>query len=149
MNIKRALTALLVLPFSFHVSADTAIEHHGFECADAIVNVIPMLGRGNNFPEFLINDVETELKRQNKHAEVTSLTCDGKPELKGTTKPVTINGETKSSLSSFTATFPLTVLVKEPKRTVTLKVNHIYFVDGMDSGTPQKVTQTFQVLEQK
>lgn len=150
MKIKFAYIAFATLFCVANQSyADSSSKYSGFECADELTQIIPLLGRGSNFPEFLFDDVNSELKRQNKKARLIKLTCNGEPKLQGKTNKQNVDGSEQTSLSSMTAIFPLTAIVKEPKKTVTLIINHIYKVENMNSPEPKKVTQTFQVIEQK
>jgi hypothetical protein len=129
------------------IHQDKIIEANGFECADSAVDVLDILGRGPNFPNFLINDVETELSRQNKSSQLVSIRCTGEPELKAGSVALE-NDESKTILSKLSVTFPLELEVmhnSNVKNMMHLVVDHNYLVENLDKDNQTKVTQNFIV----
>lgn len=123
------------------------VEASGFECADSALHVMELLGRGPEFPKFLINDVETELNRQNKGSTLVSIACVGEPELKAGS--VALESEpSKTVLSKLSLTIPLEVEVthsSNKKNVMHLKVDQNYHVENLDKDDQAKVTQNFIV----
>lgn len=122
-----------------------SIQTSGFDCAQKFTNIIPMLGRGENFPAFLTRDIETELKRQNKTSKLISITCDGEPELKVSHINVEENGQQQKVVSKLSFTIPVEVLVKNGKQEMTLFVDQNYYVENLDNPGQQKTMQNFIV----
>jgi hypothetical protein len=124
-----------------------SVEANGFECADSALHVTEMLGRGPDFPHFLIRDVETELNRQNKNSQLVNITCTGEPELKADSLALK-NDDSKRVLSKLSLTFPLEIDVTHDgneKNVIQLKVDQNYFVENLDKEEQAKVTQNFIV----
>jgi hypothetical protein len=124
-----------------------SVEANGFECADSALHVMALLGRGPDFPKFLINDVETELNRQNKGSRLVSIKCTGEPELKAGSVALE-NDESKAVLSKLSLTIPLEIEVKHSsgvKNVMHLKVDQNYLVENLDKDDQAKVTQNFIV----
>jgi hypothetical protein len=129
------------------IHQNKSVEANGFECADSAVDVLDILGRGPNFPNFLISDVETELSRQNKSSQLVSIRCTGEPELKAG-RVAQENNESKIILSKLSVTFPLEVEVTHNgnmKKVMHLVVDHNYLVENLDKDNQTKVTQNFIV----
>jgi hypothetical protein len=122
-----------------------SIQTSGFDCAQKFTNIIPMLGRGENFPAFLTRDIETELKRQNKTSKLISITCDGEPELKVSHINVEENGQQQKVVSKLSFTIPVEVFVKNGKQEMTLFVDQNYYVENLDNPGQQKTMQNFIV----
>jgi hypothetical protein len=124
---------------------NNSIQTLGFECAKKYSNVIPLLGRGEDFPAFLTQDIETELKRQNKTSKLISITCDGEPELKASHITIEENGQQQQVVSKLSFTIPVEVLVKNGKQEMTLFIDQSYYVENLDKPGQQKTTQNFIV----
>lgn len=147
---KTALIALLAILTNPSLAKSknpdqNSIQTSGFDCAQKFTNIIPMLGRGENFPVFLTRDIETELKRQNKTSKLISITCDGEPELKVSHINVEENGQQQQVVSKLSFTIPVEVLVKNGKQEMTLFVDQNYFVENLDKPGQQKTMQNFIV----
>jgi hypothetical protein len=120
------------------------VEASGFECADSAMHVMEILGRGPDFPSFLIRDVETELNRQNKGAHLLSIKCVGEPKLMANGNAAD-DENSQMVLSVLSVTFPLHVEVKNAKDVMSLEVDQNYTVENLDTGTLPKLTQNFIV----
>ncbi|GGD57676.1 hypothetical protein [Lacimicrobium alkaliphilum] len=147
---KSPMFALVVgLGLSVLASADNSSaipEVTGFDCADAIQNVIPLLGRGEDAASFVAIDVETELKRQHKSSELQSISCTAEPEIKAATLNDENSGE--AVLSRLSVTFPLEVSVSAGKQTMDMVVDHQYLAENLETTDQRKVTQKFIVKSQ-
>jgi hypothetical protein len=123
------------------------VEVIGFECADSALHVMEMLGRGPNFPDFLISDVEIELERQNKGSQLVSITCTAEPELMAGS--VTLQGNSsKSIVSRLSLSVPLEITVShssDAANLIQLSVEQNYFVENLDKDNQAQVTQNFIV----
>jgi hypothetical protein len=117
----------------------------GFECANEIIDSIGLLGRGTDFPAFLVTDVSKELNRQYDRSQLISVECIGEPELKAGSKPILENGTQQDVLTKLSVTFPLQLRVKNGISVITLKVDQNYMVENMDQPGQQQVTQNFIV----
>ena len=124
------------------------VEHvKGFECANELLPSIELLGRGSDFPSFVVEDVATELKRQHSQSNLVAIECIGEPRVEVASKPVEGNA-TQSVLKELSVTFPLKVDVQANNEEISLFVDHKYHVENMDTPTEKKVTQNFIVLNQ-
>jgi hypothetical protein len=127
------------------------IEASGFECADSALHVMDLLGRGPDFPGFLISDVETELNRQNKGSHLVSITCTAEPILKAASVPLA-NDASKTLLSRLSLTIALEIAVthsSDVNNVMHLVVEQNYFVENLDKDNQAKVTQNFIVKSRK
>jgi hypothetical protein len=120
------------------------VDASGFECADSAMHVMDILGRGPDFPNFIISDVETELNRQNKGAHLLSIKCVGEPKLMANSNAVD-SDNSQIVLATLSLTFPLQVEVKNGNSIMALEVEQNYTVEGLDTGTLPNVTQNFIV----
>jgi hypothetical protein len=120
------------------------VEASGFECADSALHVMDTLGRGPDFPEFLISDVETELNRQNEGAHLVSIKCAGEPQLMANSQPVK-GDNSQSILTALSLTFALHIEVQNADSVMALEVNQNYTVENMGTDAVPKLTQNFIV----
>jgi hypothetical protein len=152
--IKKLLMAT-IMSIACNLHAETVDSIHkgksitisSLNCADTIMNVIPMLGRGPDFPQFLVADVETELDRQQKGSQLLSLECLAEPKIKASSVPL-MDDPTKSILIRLSVSFPLKLVVgnkSDKKMAMELSVNQNYFVENINTPEKTKVTQNFIV----
>ena len=126
------------------------VEVSGFDCAQDALHVMDLLGRGPDFPGFVIADVETELDRQNKGSQLLSISCTGEPQLKASQVAVP-EDSSKVMLSALSMSFPLNISVTHESNTnnvMHLVVEQNYFVENLDKDNQAKVTQNFIVKKQ-
>lgn len=155
MNKKIVASALLLLSVFAQAETEQMASIHegqriavsGFDCANDSLNVIPLLGRGTNFPQFIVADVETELERQNKGSQLISISCTGKATLEASQVPMP-NEPDKSMISGLSMTFPIELEVTNEGGTITLTIEQNYSVEGLDSDDIPRVTQNFVVKNQ-
>jgi hypothetical protein len=106
-----------------------------------------LLGRGPDFPDFLIRDVETELERQNKGSQLVNITCTAEPELMAGS--VRLPGDaSKSIVSTLSLSVPLEITVihgSDTANLIQLTVEQNYFVENLDKDNQAQVTQNFIV----
>lgn len=108
--------------------------------------MISWLGRGNNFRQFLTNDVEGELYAQTPGAQLLSITCKGPLQMETNAAP---QGISQGILATdISITFPLALRIKLPDEIIwNLDVEHrydavnIHLKDGRRS-----LTQHFTVV---
>jgi len=123
------------------------VDASGFECAESALHIMELLGRGPDFPGFLISDVETELSRQHKGSQLVSISCTGEPVLKAGSIPLE-NDDSKTVLSRLSLTLPLEIVVthnSDVENFMHLVVEQNYFVENLDKDNQAKVTQNFIV----
>lgn len=137
--------------FSLNVGDSVSnVKTEGFECAEESLSVLPLLGRGTEFPKFLLADVETELKRQAPTSELLKATCTAPPEVLAQVleeqngKPVEGQVLTKLRIE-----FYLDLSVYTGNEVVPLTIEHVYFVENLETTDQRKVTQKFIVIPQK
>ncbi|WP_438864986.1 hypothetical protein [Neptunicella sp.] len=120
-------------------------EITGFDCAKEVESMIGLIGRGNDFPQFLATDITTELNRQHAGSTLLKMTCIGEPQLKAETTPVIVDNQEKQALKTLSLTFPLEITVKGGKRPMTMEVEQNYLVENFDEPEKRKLTQNFIV----
>ena len=86
------------------------IEAFGFDGADEAAHMIPWLGRGSSFRQFVTNDVEGELYAQTPGAQLLSITCQGPLRLKTTAMPQ--GAGPRAVVTGVSITFPLSLRIK-------------------------------------
>ncbi len=86
--------------------------------------MIEWLGKGPDFRQFVVSDIESELYSQTPGAQVLAVRGYGEPEVKTKLKPV--EGH-MAIVTDFSVTFPVTVRVKAPDGAIwKLDVNYNY-----------------------
>jgi hypothetical protein len=123
----------------------------GFECANETLSILPLLGRGNDFPQFLLTDVENELIRQVPESKLVSANCTAPPEVQASTL-ASESGELKDSpkvLSKLKVIFYLDLVVHTGVSELPLTIEHVYFAENLDTIEKRKLTQKFVVMVQE
>ena len=128
--------------------APARVALKGFELATEGAHMYEWLGRGPDFPAFLVRDIETELYAQDAGAQLLSLECVAKPALE--TRAVPRNdGTSLANVVYFAATFPVVVRVMSSNReTWRLDVRHRYVMSNMDKPAERKLQMEFQIVAQ-
>jgi len=124
------------------------VEANGFECADNVIHLIPYLGRVTDFPDFLIQDIESELKRQGMTSRLLNIKCLDEAQLMMTGKPVDGN-EKQSNISTLSITFLLNIEVGSTDNFKAFKVEQNYTVENLGTSTLPTLTQNFNVKKSK
>ncbi|WP_102798351.1 hypothetical protein [Bowmanella denitrificans] len=117
----------------------------GFDCADEVLEIVHLLGRGETPAQFVPADVQTELNRQHQGSELKSIRCTDAPELKAST--AVEEGTEKQILTSLSMTFPVEATVSINGQTVSLKIDQQYLAENLDQAEGRKVTQKFIVKQ--
>ncbi|GBL04181.1 hypothetical protein [Glaciecola sp. KUL10] len=125
------------------------IEVTGFECANELLPSIHILGRGTNFPDFLTEDVSTEIIRQDYESIVKRISCLNEPtaEAKFVDAAVTNEAESGKALDAVTVNFPLGMVVYNGEEDWMMRVDFAYIVEGLVSAERPTVKKRFKVLE--
>lgn len=101
------------------------VEAFGFSQADEAAHMISWLGRGNNFRQFVTNDVEGELYAQTPGAQLLSITCKGPLQIETNAAPQGVGQGTVAT--DISITFPLALRIKMPDEMLwKLDVEHSY-----------------------
>lgn len=129
------------------VKSAMKFEHQGFDCIGEFEKSLPLLGRGEDFPQFLLQDIHDELVRQDSDSRLISAKCLGEPELKAGFVDATIAGETQQVLDTLVVGFPLEIFADTGSELWYMDINMGYTVKGLvEEGTPT-VTKNFNVLQ--
>jgi hypothetical protein len=120
------------------------VEANGFECADNVIHLIPYLGRGSDFPDFLIQDIESELKRQVMTSHLLNIKCLDEAQLIMSGQPVDDNNE-QTAISTLSITFLLNIEVGSTDNFKALEVEQNYTVENLGTSTLPTLTQNFNV----
>ena len=149
------LTGMSALADESNLPAQLVGDNHaylssGFECATEALSVLPLLGRGTDFPQFLLTDIENELIRQVPMSKLVSATCTAPPEVLVSTL-ASESGEPENDpqvLTKLRVEFYLDLVVNTGTSELPLTVEHIYFAENLDTTDNRKVTKKFVVLPQ-
>lgn len=126
----------------------SSVEISGFEVADDATHMIAWLGKGKDFRQFVVNDVETELYAQDKGAQLLSVHCRSKPNYETGARPNN-DGTSKAIVTRFSVTFPLAVRVRASNGKVwRLDINHNYAASNLDTPGKQQLSLNFGVVGQ-
>jgi hypothetical protein len=117
----------------------------GFDCASEFSNVIGILGRGENLPDFLANDISAEIKRQNDQGQILSIKCTAKPTVKASYVTIIEDEVEQKVVSTLSFTIPVEIEVKNGNNTAIVTVDQNYYVENLDKPGQQKTTQNFIV----
>ena len=125
-----------------------SVQISGFELADDSAHMIVWLGKGKDFRQFVVSDVETELYAQDKAAQVLSVHCKSVPKYETRARPNN-DGSSNAIVTSFSVTFPLAVRVRASSGKVwRLDVNHNYVATNLDAPGKQKLNLNFGIVGQ-
>ena len=120
----------------------------GFECAQEAMNVIPLLGRGDNFPDWLLRDIDTELKRQASTSQLLKATCTAAPKVSAAVLPNDENDTKQGNvLSQLRIEFYLDLIVNTGNRDIPLKIEQVYLANHLETIEKRTVTQKFVVVQ--
>jgi hypothetical protein len=122
------------------------IEAFGFDQADEAAHMIPWLGRGGNFRQFVINDVEGELYAQTPGAQLLSISCKGPLQLE--TKAMPQGPDGLAMVTGFSVTFPLSLRIRTSDEALwKLDIEQNYHVTNMHLQDGRRsLTQNFTVV---
>jgi hypothetical protein len=121
----------------------------GFECANEAMNVIPLLGRGDDFPAWLLKDIETELKRQASTSQLVQATCTAPPEILAAVLPKDENDPNQGDvLSQLRIEFYVDLIVNTGQSVIPLKIEQVYLANNLETMENRKVIQRFVVVKQ-
>jgi hypothetical protein len=140
------LSVLVSNAYGSTTETDMKVDAESFDCAKELLPSIDILGRGTEFPAFLIKDISTELQRQDSKSELLSIKCTGEPEITGVFADVEQQGQTQSALEQLNVSFPVEMLVFTGEVNWIMQVRHGYSVSGLTTASPS-VKQQFEVIE--
>jgi len=125
------------------------VKFSGFECAEDAKSIIPLLGRGDDFPNFVAQDIEMSLKTQSQHAQVLAVQCTADVQRKVFTRSLDIEGEQQEVITSLEIVIPLNIVVADGTQTTQLAIEQIYKTTNLEQPNARKTVQTFKVLSQQ
>lgn len=109
--------------------------------------LLPYLGRGSNFPEFLVSDINTALLNQSATSLLTNIKCTSEVDVKIETFHEKFGKQ--KLISSLELTFPLTLNVKNGNKTYQLEVAQRYKAVNLETADNRKASQVFEVKSQR
>ena len=125
------------------------VDFSGFECANNALPIIPLLGRGDDFPNFVALDIAASLKKQSKRAQVVAIECTADVQQQVFTQNRIINGKEQGVITGLEVIIPLTIVVENDKQTTKLAIEQIYKTTNLEQPEARKTVQTFKVLSQQ
>ena len=119
-----------------------------FKCASTIQDVIPLLGRGDHFPQFLIEDIHRELNRQIRNTVISSIECYDAPTLR-ITQGKSDESTDAQFIKDLVVEFPLWVNMDNETDGGTKKMKMIwsYEVKKLNEPKETELFQHFELLE--
>ncbi len=120
----------------------------GFECASNVAELLPLLGRGNDFPQFVAQDITQSLKKQSKHADLVEMRCTSEVRHNVHTTPVSVEGNQREMITGLEVAIPLSIIVINGKQTTALEIEQIYVTTNLHLPDTRKTVPTFKVLSQ-
>ncbi len=130
------------------VKKPAQIKICGFERADEGAHMIEWLGKGKDFRQFVVNDIEEELYAQDPNSQLLSVDCIAEPEYE--TKLLRQNEAFhKGVVAQFSVTFPILLSVKAGNGVVwDLSIKHSYHASNLDDPAKRKLRLNFTITAQ-
>lgn len=122
-------------------------EMSGFDCIAEFKDRLYLLGRGNDYPNFIAQDITIELIKQDPESKLISATCKSEVELGVKFADVIVDGTAQQSLDYLEASFPLELVVFNGEENWILDTVLQYQVDGLSSQEIPTLTKHFKVIE--
>lgn len=122
----------------------------GFDTVDKNLDMIKWLHLGEDFRQFIVNDVESALYEQDNGAQLQVVECFRAPEYKTDVLPDS-NNSSIVTVMYFMVIFHLRIIVKDTKGLIwELIVEHKYEATPTNS-QPKKINvcQNFTIVEQR
>ena len=119
----------------------------GLDCVKDYESLLPLLGRGAEYPEFLVADIKNALLKQSSTSVLMKIECTSKADVK--TGVLLGENENQRVLSSLELTFPLTVNVKNGDSTYQLDVAQHYKAENLETTDKREASQVFEVKSQQ
>lgn len=123
-----------------------SVEFSGLDCVGDYNKVLSYLGRGEDFPAFLVSDVNTALLKQSAASILTKVECTSGVKVETVTLPD--SSSNNRVLSELRLTFPLIVHVENGNETYQLVVEQHYNATHLETTDKRKSTYVFEVLKQ-
>lgn len=123
------------------------VEVINLNCANEYIELLPYLGRGINFPQFLVEDVNHALIKQNSASVLKRIECHSDVMVK--TEVVAVEGAKYQALSALEMVFPLFIDVQNSGKLYRLTVNHRYNSVNLELPAKRSTSQLFEVLQQE
>lgn len=131
-----------------NATTENNISYSGFECAEGVMAILPILGRGTDFPHFILRDIEKALKRQSKHAKLVKAKCRDEVKHKIDTKKLEVNNQEQEVLTQLEVIIPITILVDDGPQTTELNVEQVYISNNLEQPDARKTVNTLRVISQ-
>ena len=124
------------------------IDISGFEQADNAAHMLDWLGKGKNFRQYIVTDIEKELYAQDKDSQLISVHCKSVPKYE--TKAIKEDGDSsKAIVTQFDVTFPLIIKIRAGNGQIwVLDVKHNYIASDLNEPNQQKLRFNFTIIGQ-
>ncbi|GLR70881.1 hypothetical protein [Agaribacter marinus] len=120
-------------------------ELGSFECIGEFRPQVSMLGRGDDYPNFIAKDITDELLKQDYASRLISATCTNEAQFGIKTATITKNGENQQVLDYLEATFPLDLVVFNGEENWRLDADIKYEVSGLVTKEQPELVKHFIV----
>lgn len=141
-----ALAASIFAPV--HATEKTLnVDTVDLDCASDYLALLPQLGRGDVYPQFLINDIKAALKQQSATSVLTKVQCTSKVNVETTS--IAVPESEHEALSTLQITFPLIIDLTNGPTKYRLTVNQRYIAENLESFDNRTANHVFEVLKQE
>lgn len=118
----------------------------GLEKFDNVAHMVEWLRRGSPFPDFIVADVENELRLQDAGYQLLSVVCKAEAEVETTGRTTPDNPE-RAVVTALVISFPLLLTVRgSDGATWKLDVMLTYCAANMDEGDAFRLQLDFNVV---
>lgn len=123
------------------------VDTVSLNCASDYLQLLPQLGRGDDYPRFLINDINAALKQQSATSILTKVQCTSKVNVETTS--TTVPESEHEVLSTLQITFPLVIDLTNGPTKYRLTVNQRYIAENLESFHNRIANHVFEVVKQE
>lgn len=129
------------------VEPQAEVELTNLDCASDYLAILPQLGRGEDYPAFLVRDIDAALKQQSASSILSKVECTS--DVIVSTTSVEVPESENNALSSLKIVFPLLVEVVNGNTKYRLTVDQHYTAENLETFDNRQVNQLFEVKKQE
>ncbi|MES1195665.1 MAG: hypothetical protein ABUL58_01820 [Steroidobacter sp.] len=131
------------------LNAPHKIKVEGFEVVEKASHMLQWLGKGDNFREYIVNDIEKELYAQDRGSQLMSVLCKSEPNYE--TKAIKNSVDSsKVVVTQFSVTFPLIVKIRASDgQEWSLDVQYNYTATNLNNPGQKQLALNFTIIGQE
>lgn len=125
------------------------VKISGFDCVDKELDMITWLHRGEDFRQFVVDDVESALCEQDDGAQLQLVECIREPEYKTEVQPHN-DGSSLQTVMYFMVMFPLMIIVTGSDGVMwKLDIEYKYEATPSEKQKEINLCQNFKIIKQQ